>query len=60
MAMSLLVLVTIFVAKMSPKELCMYFCFPRPEGRGNLKIIEVNKVEIIINYSTYLIFLDGG
>jgi hypothetical protein len=25
------------------------FCFPRPEGRGNLKIIEVNKVELMAN-----------
>jgi hypothetical protein len=44
MAMSILVFVTIFVAKMSPKEL-WFFCFPRLEGRGNYKIIEFNKVE---------------
>jgi hypothetical protein len=33
MAMSLFVFVTIFVAKMSPKEL-WFFVLPRPEGRG--------------------------
>ena len=44
--MSLLVFVTIFIAKMPPKELC-FFYYPRPEGRAVLKDFEDNTVELI-------------